>query len=659
MKLEVIDFLDEGFGDSQMLSSGDNRLLIDTYVSYSWDVLNDWLNSHQYTDFDIYISHYHDDHIGNVTNILNDGKYKVSKLYLPDYGYMTGSSTYMQNYISMCDYMMSTARNKGVEIVYLGKGSTFNVGDVTANVLWGNDYTSSTHDTHYINNNSLVTRFTCGNTRYLNAGDIEEETEYELLDANVDLAADICKLNHHGGNTSNRYDFLYAVNASFYYYNYCEDTTTSYSPKGSWSYYPTQTAKKFGNVASLRYNGNITYNVYDDVITQDLERNYNTQTVYLYDENDPTKLKAILTQDINTASTKYIDDRAYGGNDYTTTKRSGTYADDGWLMGNGEPQYYFKDNEPVKGWLQDDGAWYYLNTSTAKKEKGWLTLNGKTYFLDEQGKMQTGFVKIGAAVHHFNDQGVQTKTGWAQIDGDWYYFGAYNKLMFGMQTIGGKKYIFDNNTGAMLTGPVVYNGNLYILSDSGSMYTGGWTNYKGNWYYIYSNGTTARGWKYLSGKWYYMNSNGVMQTGKVKLGNTIYLFDSSGAMCANRWASYNGSWYYLSSDGSAVKGWKKLSGVWYYMNSEGVMQTGKLKLGSTIYILNSSGAMCANRWATYNGSWYYLNSDGSAAKGWKYLSGKWYYMNSEGVMLTGWQNIDGVWYYMNGSGAWVPTARRA
>ena len=134
MKLEVIDFLDEGFGDSQMLSSGDNRLLIDTYVSYSWDVLNDWLNSHQYTDFDIYISHYHDDHIGNVTNILNDGKYKVSKLYLPDYGYMTGSSTYMQNYISMCDYMMSTARNKGVEIVYLGKGSTFNVGDVTANV---------------------------------------------------------------------------------------------------------------------------------------------------------------------------------------------------------------------------------------------------------------------------------------------------------------------------------------------------------------------------------------------------------------------------------------------------------------------------------------------------------------------------------------------
>ena len=130
MKLEVIDYLDEGFGDGQMLSSGGSRLLIDTYSGGSWNALNNWLNDRKYTDFDIYISHYHGDHMGNVENILNDGKYKVNKLYLPDYGYMTGSNSYMKDYRNECESMMNTASSKGVKIVQLVRDSVFTVGDV-------------------------------------------------------------------------------------------------------------------------------------------------------------------------------------------------------------------------------------------------------------------------------------------------------------------------------------------------------------------------------------------------------------------------------------------------------------------------------------------------------------------------------------------------
>ena len=120
MTLEVIDYLDEGFGDSQMLSSAGSRLLIDTYSPGSWDVLDSWLNDKKYMDFDIYISHYHNDHMGNVINILNDGKYKVSKLYLPDYGYMTGSSSYMQDYRSDCQGQGRTDRDAGEEFGFQG-----------------------------------------------------------------------------------------------------------------------------------------------------------------------------------------------------------------------------------------------------------------------------------------------------------------------------------------------------------------------------------------------------------------------------------------------------------------------------------------------------------------------------------------------------------
>ena len=648
MKLEVIDYLDEGFGDSQMLSSGGSRLLIDTYSPGSWGVLDSWLSDKKYMDFDIYISHYHNDHMGNVINILNDDKYKVNKLYLPDYGYMTGSNSYMQDYRSDCEDIFDTAIAKGVEIIQLAKNSVFTVGDVTAQVLWGTDYEDGSHDTDYINNNSLVTKFTCGNTRYLNAGDIEADTEDDILRARVDVAAEICKLSHHGGNSSNTRAFLNAVNAVYYYYNYCEDSPSRYSPAGTWSYGPTQSAKQIGNVASVRYNGDITYGVYDDVITQELERNYTTNTIYLYDPDDPEKLRGILTQDFNRATTKYIDQRAYGDYDFSTTKRENSYVEDGWFIGNGDTQYYYRDNEPVTGWLVDGDAKYYMDPDTGKKETGWLTVGSDTYFFDEYGRMQTGFVKVGTAVHHFDDEGRQTKTGWALIDGNRYYFGAYNKMAQGVYTIDGKKYLFDRNTGIMQIGVVRQGSSLYFTDDSGVLYPAGWTDYNGSRYYLDSNGRASTGWNKVSGNWYLMGSDGVMLTSWQRAGGIWYYLDDGGVMQTG-WQQFGGRMYYLSGSGAMQTGWQKIDGAWYYMNGSGVMQTGWQKIGRMWYYLGADGVMQTG-WQFINGRWYYMNAGGAMQTGWQKIDGKWYYMNAGGAMQTGWQRIGSVWYYMNDSG---------
>ena len=693
MKLEVMDYLNEGFGDSQMLSSAGSKLLIDTYSPGAWDVLDSWLNDKKYMDFDIYISHYHNDHMGNVINILTDGKYKVNKLYLPDNSYLTGSSSYMRGYRSDCQDIIDTARNKGVQIVTLVKDSVFKVGDVVAEVLWGTDYEDDSHDTDYINNNSLVTRFTCGNTRYLNAGDIEVDTEYEMLDAGVDLSADICKLSHHGGDTSNSYAFLEAVGAEFYYYNYCGDTSSKYSPVGSWSYGPAQNAKKLGNVASVRYNGDITYSVYDDVITQELEHNYVTKTIYLYDPDDRTKLRGIVTEDYNKASTMHLDteSQAFGRYGFSTLLRDGASVDDGWFIGNGDTQYYYKDNKPVKGWLVDGGAKYYMDPETGRKETGWLTLGSDTYFFDEFGKMKTGFVKVGTAYHHFDSEGKQTKTGWAKINGNWYYFGEFNKLAFGVHSINGHKYYFDRNTGILRTGVIVqkgntyfadangvlypkgwfrYNGKLYYLDSNGRMMTGwvadsgkwyymdgngqkktGWQAIGGKWYYFESDGVMHVGWRRVDGKWYYMNSNGEMHTGWRCVGGRWYYLGSNGAMKTG-WQRIGGNWYYLGSNGALASGWQCLGGTWYYLDSNGVMKTGWHYLGGKWYFMDSSGAMRTD-WQHIKGVWYYLGSDGAMRTGWQYIRGTWYYMDSSGAMRTGWQHIEGKWYYFNGSGAWT------
>ena len=574
MKLEVIDFNGQGYGDSQMLTSGGKKLLIDTYVKESWGPLNNWLNNHGYYDFDIYISHYHDDHMGNIRNILNDGKYKVSNLYLPVFSYMNGDNTYMQDYIEWCQRIIDAAKDKGVKITYLQKGSSFTLGDVNATVLWGAQYKSSEHKRVYINNNSLVTRFTCGNTRYLNAGDIEVDTEKQILNAKVDVKADIYKLSHHGIDDTNSNAFLKAVGASFYYYNSLEDNPSEFSVEDSMTYHSAQNAKKYGNVASVRYNGDITYTVYNDIISQVLQRNYTEQKVYLYDKKDSKKLKGVVTQKLNNATTKYIDDRAYDGYSSASSKRAGTYAEDGWILGNTGEQYYYKNNEPLTGWKKIDGYLYHFNEKTGKKDTGWKKYGGYTFYFSGAGRAKIGNAKIGKSLYHFDENARLVEAGWAKTDGRWCYVSPRTgTVLTGFKKISGKLYYFDS------TG--------YLLNHVGFVKVGRKV------FYECKDGSMKTGWLKVDGKMYYMNADGSRHTGWLKKNGKLFHFESDGAMTAEHGFIRIGKEkvFYECEDGSMKIGWLKVNGKLYYMNADGSMHTGWLKAGKKMFYFGADGVL--------------------------------------------------------------------
>ena len=54
-------------------------------------------------------------------------------------------------------------------------------------------------------------RITYGYTSFLFTGDAEWDEEHDLVDAGVDLKADVLKVCHHGSNSSSTYVFLRAV----------------------------------------------------------------------------------------------------------------------------------------------------------------------------------------------------------------------------------------------------------------------------------------------------------------------------------------------------------------------------------------------------------------------------------------------------------------
>ena len=66
-----------------------------------------------------------------------------------------------------------------------------------------------------VNDLSLVTRITYGQTAFLFTGDAERPSENDMIDSDEALSATVLKVGHHGSNTSSSYLFLRQVMPSY------------------------------------------------------------------------------------------------------------------------------------------------------------------------------------------------------------------------------------------------------------------------------------------------------------------------------------------------------------------------------------------------------------------------------------------------------------
>ncbi len=275
LRITVIDFGEEGWGDGAMIESNGECMLMDTYLPDCGETLTTFLKDHGYTKFSMYLSHYHADHFGNMQRIMKDEDFTVTRLYLPKDDYMTTTPGDYENnmnwFTSMDHDIRDKAKELDIPITDLQGGDSFMIGDAKVEVLYGPNFDSDDHNRTYLNSNSLVTRITGGGIRFLTCGDIEKPMERQTIDAGIDLDADILKLNHHGGDTSNSWDFIEAVDPSFAYFDYMGDSPNHYAM--DWASEGAATAMEFANVHSVRYNGTIVYRALDGIITVHCERN--------------------------------------------------------------------------------------------------------------------------------------------------------------------------------------------------------------------------------------------------------------------------------------------------------------------------------------------------------------------------------------------------
>lgn len=220
-------------GDATLLKSDGKFLLMDTGSSYAQKSLDSALKANGVQRLDLYISHFHGDHIENLEFVMNN--YRVDKLYIPDRSYGKNAvikfstdkdkaSKNVQVPLSLIhNYVEKLAKKTKTKIVYLKRSSTFKIGSCSAKVIaplsTHSAFSASKVDcfnSKYYNQFSLVTMVTCGKIKYLATGDIVEEVEKRLA-KKCNLKADIVKAPHHGRKGSSSKEFVTAVRARYAY----------------------------------------------------------------------------------------------------------------------------------------------------------------------------------------------------------------------------------------------------------------------------------------------------------------------------------------------------------------------------------------------------------------------------------------------------------
>ena len=304
-------------------------------------------------------------------------------------------------------------------------------------------------------------------------------------------------------------------------------------------------------------------------------------------------------------------------------------------QGNPVTKYYWyfvnSDGSMYKGWVDDDGAIYALDSAMVPGISTGYTYPGE--WVDEEN----GLMTWEEAPHHFiNKDGTVVTDGWASYKydnwekdektGEWvptttrryYYAGPDGALVSGWNEIDGKWYFFGSED------PDYPNRNY--------MRAGEWLNFGDNevWYYVDKTGARVEGW------------------GASKLYDTK---DAEGKDVTTR------DWYYFEP-GTGVQfqdGWKKIDGKWYIF-SDGVMQHDAALVDEDTgkeYYLGSDGAMVTGWVQDSQGEWYNYGDDGAlVTDSWiEDDNGSWYYVDANGEMARN-EEIDG--YYVGSDGAWIP-----
>lgn len=188
-----VHFIDTGNSDSILISDNGKYMIIDGADNNDEEMLVDYIRNLNIKKIDyVVLTHPDADHSGGLDAIIEH--FDIGQVFIGNGS--SNSKTYND--------FLDAAINKNLEPSVPLVGSTFQLGEGT--------FTFYNQKSHYedVNDNSLITLYTCGNTKFLFTGDAGKEVEEKLPLSEIGKV-DVLKVGHHGSKTSSSDVFIRAV----------------------------------------------------------------------------------------------------------------------------------------------------------------------------------------------------------------------------------------------------------------------------------------------------------------------------------------------------------------------------------------------------------------------------------------------------------------
>lgn len=196
----AVHFIDVGQGDSALLLSGGQAVLVDAGTVESGAAVVRYLEELGVTRlYAAVATHPHADHIGGMAQVLD--AFPVEHFYM-------GQET--QNTASFSD-LLDALQAQGIQATIPVPGDTlaFDSGATLTFLGPADDVPDGN-----LNDRSLITLFQADEQKVLLMGDAESAAEQSLLAHYPSLRCDVLKVGHHGGATSSSLSFLQTIQPS-------------------------------------------------------------------------------------------------------------------------------------------------------------------------------------------------------------------------------------------------------------------------------------------------------------------------------------------------------------------------------------------------------------------------------------------------------------
>lgn len=199
-----VHFIDVGQGACTLILGEDYSMLIDAGIWAAGETVTNYLLDLGITELDyIVATHPHADHIGGIPVVLD--AVDVDTVFVPEIAesVLPDTDTYQ--------YFLEALDEEGCAVEWAVMGDYYELSEYASFTFLG---PSGEFDD--LNNMSAAVRFQYGDTYFDIMGDMEMEAEEALLEAGLDVTADVLALGHHGSDTSSTQEFLDAVQADYY-----------------------------------------------------------------------------------------------------------------------------------------------------------------------------------------------------------------------------------------------------------------------------------------------------------------------------------------------------------------------------------------------------------------------------------------------------------